>query len=180
VFRASGVIVLALLVLAGCGKRETAAERRQREAVDLCYKGLDRIKANDEAGAESRFKQALDVDPLCDKAREALASMKGGSAAIKAARSQIDLFKTPLQMYQMTIGSYPTTMQGLEALRTAPGDLPNPAKWDGPYLNAPIPLDPWNQPYQYVSPGRHNPNGYDVWSVGPDGVNGTQDDIGNW
>jgi general secretion pathway protein G len=101
-------------------------------------------------------------------------------ANVNAAKSQIGLFKTPLQMYQMTVGGYPTTTQGLEALRTAPGDLPNPAKWDGPYLDSPVPSDPWDKPYQYVSPGTHNPDGYDVWSFGPDGVNGTEDDVGNW
>ena len=98
----------------------------------------------------------------------------------KAAESQIGLFNTPIQMYQMAVGVFPTTAQGLEALRTAPADLPNPAKWDGPYLNKPVPLDPWDNPYQYVSPGVFNPNSYDVWSFGPDGVGSTQDDIGNW
>jgi general secretion pathway protein G len=101
-------------------------------------------------------------------------------ANINAAKGQIGLFKTPIQMYQMAIGSFPTTTQGLDALRSAPGDLPNPAKWDGPYLDSPVPLDPWDKPYQYVSPGTRNPDGYDVWSFGPDGVNGTDDDIGNW
>lgn len=98
----------------------------------------------------------------------------------KAAESQIGLFKTPIQMYQMAIGSYPTTAQGLESLRTAPSDLPNASKWDGPYLDSPIPTDPWGQPYQYAAPGQHNTDGYDVWSSGPDSVSGTDDDIGNW
>jgi general secretion pathway protein G len=99
---------------------------------------------------------------------------------VDAAKGQIGLFKTPLQMYQLSIGAYPATAQGLDALRTAPGDLPNPAKWDGPYLDSPVPLDSWEQPYQYVSPGTRNPDGYDVWSSGPDGQSGTEDDIGNW
>jgi general secretion pathway protein G len=101
-------------------------------------------------------------------------------ANINAAKSQVGLFKTPIQMYQMAVGSYPTTSQGLEALRKTPSDLPNPAKWDGPYLDSAIPLDSWDKPYQYVCPGEHNPDSYDVWSFGPDGVNGTDDDIGNW
>jgi general secretion pathway protein G len=101
-------------------------------------------------------------------------------ANINSAKSQVGLFKTPIQMFQMAVGGYPTTSQGLEALRTAPGDLTNPTKWDGPYLDSSIPLDPWEKPYQYVSPGVHNPDSYDVWSCGPDGINGTDDDIGNW
>lgn len=104
----------------------------------------------------------------------------GRRANRKAAESQVGLFKTPLQMYQMAIGSFPTSSQGLKALRSAPSDLPNPAKWDGPYLDKDVPLDPWNRPYQYVSPGTHNPDSYDVWSRGIDGVDGTDDDIGNW
>jgi general secretion pathway protein G len=101
-------------------------------------------------------------------------------AHINAAKSQIGLYKTPLQMYQMTVGAYPTTTQGLDALRTAPGDLANASKWDGPYLDSPVPLDPWGNTYQYVSPGVRNTDSYDVWSSGPDGVSGTDDDIGNW
>jgi general secretion pathway protein G len=98
-------------------------------------------------------------------------------ANINAAATQVGLLKTPLHAYQLSIGSYPTTLQ---ALRTPPPDLPNVSKWDGPYLDSDVPLDPWGNPYQYVSPGVHNPDSFDVWSLGPDGVNGTQDDIGNW
>jgi general secretion pathway protein G len=98
----------------------------------------------------------------------------------KAAESQIGLFQTPLQMYQMAVGSFPTTTQGLDALRAAPSDLANPAKWDGPYLDKTVPADPWGKAYQYASPGTHNADGYDVWSCGPDLVSGTDDDIGNW
>ena len=102
-------------------------------------------------------------------------------AKVDAAKSQVGLFKTPLQTYQMTVGSFPTSAQGLAALIQAPADLPNPAKWDGPYLDTNVlPLDPWGNPYQYASPGTHNPDSFDVWSLGPDGVNGTADDIGNW
>jgi general secretion pathway protein G len=100
-------------------------------------------------------------------------------ADINSAKSQIGLFSTPLETYQMTVGTYPTTPQGLAALRTPPADLANPAKWDGPYLGSPVPLDPWGNPYQYSYPGVRNPDKYDVWSRGPDGVNGTEDDIGN-
>jgi general secretion pathway protein G len=101
-------------------------------------------------------------------------------ARIDAAKSQIGLMKTPLQVYEVAIGNLPTTTQGLEALRSAPSDIPNASKWDGPYLDIPVPLDPWGNPYQYACPGTHNPDGYDVWSFGPDGANGTADDIGNW
>jgi general secretion pathway protein G len=59
---------------------------------------------------------------------------------------------------------------------TRPGDAKN---WNGPYLDD-VPKDPWGQPYVYVYPGRHNANGYDLYSIGRDGQDGTADDVGNW
>lgn len=101
------------------------------------------------------------------------------SAYIRAATTQVKAFRTPLQAYYLDINMYPTTQQGLEALRTPPPDLPNPAKWNGPYLDTPVPLDPWDRAYQYESPGKYNVEEYDVWSLGPD-MNNPDDDIGNW
>lgn len=101
-------------------------------------------------------------------------------ANMRAAESQIGLFKTPLSVYYQDMNMYPTTAQGLQALRQPPGDLANPDAWYGPYLDTEVPLDPWGSPYQYESPGKYNPDSYDVWSFGPDGADGTEDDIGNW
>ena len=80
-------------------------------------------------------------------------------------------------MYDSSVSSYPSSLQ---ALLTQPQDLPDPSKWAGPYLDIDIGRDPWGNPYQYACPGSHNPDSFDVWSFGPDGVNGTPDDIGNW
>ena len=41
-------------------------------------------------------------------------------------------------------------------------------------------IDPWGHAYQYLNPGKHNANGYDIYSMGLDGVDGSDDDIGNW
>ena len=100
-------------------------------------------------------------------------------ANIDAAKSQIGLFKVPLSLFRLHLNACPSTAQGLEALRTVPTDAPQ-GKWDGPYLEDPVPLDPWGNPYQYECPGSRNPESYDVWSWGPDGADGTEDDIGNW
>lgn len=102
-------------------------------------------------------------------------------ANLNAAKTQIGLFETPLDMYYMDTNAYPTSEQGLEALLEPPADLRNPKKWGpDPYLKKRVPLDPWGDPYQYECPGRHNPNSYDIWSLGPDGAEGTVDDVGNW
>lgn len=81
--------------------------------------------------------------------------------------------------YKLDMGNYPTTEQGLGALINAPAG--KEGKWKGPYLEE-LPMDPWDNPYQYRFPGSKNINGskgYDVWSLGADGVE-SADDIGNW
>jgi general secretion pathway protein G len=52
--------------------------------------------------------------------------------------------------------------------------------WDQPYLKSGIPLDRWGKEYQYRCPGQYNPDGYDLFSFGPDGKLGGDDDITNW
>ncbi len=103
-------------------------------------------------------------------------------ANIGAAESQIGLIKSPLEMYRMDMNAYPSTEAGLEALRKAPEDLEKPERWKGPYLDAAIPKDPWGHPYQYEYPPTHNPaNDFpEIWSLGPDGEENTEDDIVNW
>jgi len=92
--------------------------------------------------------------------------------------------ETSLLAYKTATGDYPTTQQGLKALIAAPAGATG---WNGPYLNKSIlPLDPWGHPYHYAYPAKHNNKGtsnerpYEVWSIGPDGRDGTADDIGNW
>ena len=99
-------------------------------------------------------------------------------ANIKAAQAQVDLFDTPISEYHLELKQYPSS---LDALIAPPGDLPANANWGGPYLkDNQVPLDPWGNPYQYSVPGARNPQSYDLWSLGPDGVDGSDDDIGNW
>jgi general secretion pathway protein G len=83
--------------------------------------------------------------------------------------------KTVLGMYEVDNGGYPRTLNDLI-------QQPSDSKaWKGPYFDPPqVPVDPWEHPYVYVFPGRKNPSGYDLYSMGPDGQDGTADDIGNW
>ena len=103
---------------------------------------------------------------------------KVGKAKQKAAKAQISLFETTLDTYRLDIGKYPTTEQGLQALRVKPDDG---KKWDGPYLPKDVPLDPWGNPYVYESPGEHGD--YDIVSLGADGNpegEGEDTDIVSW
>ena len=91
---------------------------------------------------------------------------------IRAAKTQISLFTVQFQHYYIDVGSFPTTAQGMEALRLAPADLVD--KWAGPYATKAIPPDPWGRKYLYQSDDGQN---YRLSSNGPDGQPNTDDDI---
>jgi len=92
-------------------------------------------------------------------------------ARSQAAKTQIELLGTALDTLRLDSGRYPTTREGLEALRTAPAGL---AGWDGPYLKKSVPADPWSREYIYESPGEHGE--YDLYSYGADGAPGGESD----
>jgi general secretion pathway protein G len=105
----------------------------------------------------------------------------GGSktdAEIQEAKTMMETIKFVLDHYKLDNGMYPTTEQGLKALVKKTTIPPLPHNWRGIYLGG-IPMDPWGKPYNYVCPGAHNKNSYDLSSYGPDGVE-SQDDITNW
>lgn len=102
-----------------------------------------------------------------------------GQAKQKAAYAQIELFGTALDSFRLDVGRYPTTEEGLQALIERPAGVDT---WNGPYLKkTEIPLDPWNNPYHYESPGKHGD--YDLYSLGADnaeGGEGENADIVSW
>ena len=106
---------------------------------------------------------------------------RGEQAKIAAAKADIESnLSTTLDLYELDNGHYPTTTQGLKALNEKPTASPVPSNWNGPYLKRKrIPLDPWKNEYQYICPGNHNTESYDLFSWGPDGVE-SPDDIMNW
>ena len=106
-----------------------------------------------------------------------------GDARGGSARQQIEIFATALDAYRLDNHRYPTTEQGLAALRTEPVVGDRPPRWRGPYLRRALPDDPWGAPYVYVSPGRVNPDSYDLYSLGRDGREGGEGedaDITSW
>ena len=100
-------------------------------------------------------------------------------AKITAARDQIQNFSAALGLYKLDNGNFPTTEQGLVALRVKPGDA---AQWAGPYVKFDIPKDPWGHDYVYKFPGDHGDEP-DIVSYGADGQpggDGTNADIVSW
>ena len=101
-----------------------------------------------------------------------------------AARAQVNALKTVLNTYYMDNSIYPSTEQGLKALIEKPAIPPIPENWNGPYLeDNKIPKDPWGRELHYTSPGVHNREKYDAYTLGRDNVEGgtgPDADIGNW
>ena len=106
-----------------------------------------------------------------------------GDAKVSAARAQIELFGLALDAYRLDNDYYPSTAQGLAALRAVPTGDPPARNWRGPYLKKDIPLDPWGRPFIYRSPGDVNMTAYDLLSYGRDGQpggTGEDADITSW
>lgn len=97
-------------------------------------------------------------------------------ARITTAKTQIELLGVALENYRLDNGIYPSTQQGLEALRTRPSGAPDARNWRGPYLKKAVPADPWGRPYIYRSPGDKDRSGFDVQTLGRDGKPGGSDE----
>jgi general secretion pathway protein G len=97
-----------------------------------------------------------------------------GDAKTTGARAQIELLGLALEQYRLDNDNYPSTAQGLEALRAPPAGEPAARNWRGPYIRNPLPLDPWGRAYVYLSPGTVHTDSYDLVSYGRDGQPGGQ------
>ena len=100
-------------------------------------------------------------------------------AKITVAKGQISELEKALERYKLDMDKYPTTEEGLNALFKAPDDPDQAKKWKG-YLQKAIPKDQWGKDYIYKCPGEHNTTTFDLYSWGPDGQEGTEDDVKNW
>ncbi|MDD5466091.1 MAG: type II secretion system major pseudopilin GspG [Candidatus Omnitrophica bacterium] len=104
--------------------------------------------------------------------------LTGRTEQARVATAEADIranIATALKLYELDNGIFPTTEEGLNALLNKPASS---RKWNGPYLEK-QPLDPWGREYKYKSPGNHRAD-YDLYSLGRDGQEGTEDDVKNW
>jgi general secretion pathway protein G len=104
---------------------------------------------------------------------------QGDKARVTATKVQIINFIDALGQYKLDTGVYPTTEQGLNALRVKPENVNN---WNGPYMPKDIPVDPWGNAYVYKYPGEHGDEP-DILSYGQDGKpggDGMAADIVSW
>lgn len=106
--------------------------------------------------------------------------LKGQIDSAKDTRVDSDLqaIGLALQSYESRALRMPTTEQGLKALVEKPTIEPIPENYRA--FMEDMPKDPWGQEYKYRFPAQKSKKPYDVWSMGADGQDGTEDDMGNW
>ena len=113
---------------------------------------------------------AIAVPRLVGRTQEA--KIKTAYAAVNGGLS------TALKMYEVDNGNFPTASEGLKALLEKPAGAKN---WKGPYLDKrSMLMDPWGNEYRYACPPQRGGIDYDLYSRGPDGSEGGDDDVGNW
>jgi general secretion pathway protein G len=100
------------------------------------------------------------------------------NAQITTTQAKVRSLEAALMSYKTLNMFYPSQSQGLEALVTRPSGDPQPKRWNQ-FVKPDGIMDPWGHKIQYRNPGKHNAQGYDIFSFGPDGVE-SADDIGNW
>ncbi|HBF13927.1 MAG TPA: type II secretion system protein GspG [Deltaproteobacteria bacterium] len=100
-------------------------------------------------------------------------------ANIQLTQTQISNLMNALDQYKLDNHFYPSSEQGLQALVEKPGVGRTPQNYpeDG-YLKK-VPKDAWGQGFEYAAPGSHG-NAVEIWSMGPDGQEGNEDDIKSW
>ncbi|MEX2316618.1 MAG: type II secretion system protein GspG [Pirellulales bacterium] len=106
----------------------------------------------------------------------AAAAAAPGAVQRNAAKVQVDMLTSAINLYRVTVDRHPSDLGDLV---NQPADAAIAKRWAGPYLREKPKPDPWGNDYRYSSPGTRNPKSFDIWSAGPDGQDGTADDIGN-
>ena len=96
-------------------------------------------------------------------------------AKITAAQAQVKSLRGTIENFRLDVGRLPTVQEGLSVLNKAPNDPAFAARWRGPYLNDEVPVDPWDQPYQYAIPGA-NGQPFALYSFGADRKRGGEGD----
>lgn len=99
---------------------------------------------------------------------------RSDQAKVTVAETQLTNISKALDIYRLDNSHYPSTQQGLEALKSRPSGSPEPKNWNPDGYMKSIPQDPWGSDFQYVSPGREG--AYDLYSKGSDGEEGGDGD----
>lgn len=157
---------------------DSLLEQNRELAPELDEEG--REKEEDEADDEMRKLLEEEEREERGELRSPRSSVRDSAEArlTKSLISPAGPIGTAIDTFRLEMGRYP---KQLSELSQKPADEDEAARWNGPYVkDASDIADAWGQPLKYLSPGEANETSYDLWSVGPDGRSGTEDDITNW
>jgi general secretion pathway protein G len=170
----SGLMTFARLTQ---GSRAFTAFRRGNPGLDeTTPPGLIAARPRHGRSAFTLVEMLLVVTIIGILAGLVIPGLVGKSEHARIIRTQADVhggIKSALGQFEVDNGSFPHSLQDLVTQSS------NAKNWHGPYLEK-LPVDAWGNPYIYYFPGKHTPNSYDLLSVGPDGKEGTDDDIVSW
>lgn len=93
------------------------------------------------------------------------------SSKVQVAETQARMLRGAVETYRLEVGRLPGADEGLGVLYTPPADARQRNRWRGPYLDEPVPMDPWGNPYEYSIPGRDGMP-FALYSLGADGARG--------
>ena len=107
---------------------------------------------------------------------------RGEQARADLQRVQFDLIGAAMDQFRLDLNRWPTEEEGIEVLwrQDALEDEADMERWRLKYLESPVTEDKWGNELVYRNPSEELGEGYyDLVSVGPDGEEGTEDDITN-
>lgn len=102
---------------------------------------------------------------------------KAKRAKINATKIELNNVKTALGSFDVKVGRFPSTAEGLSALVVRPSGIPE-ATWQDKDMDQ-MPKDAWGRDFKYACPSEKKDKDYDLISSGPDGQFGNEDDITN-
>lgn len=105
---------------------------------------------------------------------------KVDSSKVKTAQTQIKMIRGALETYRLDMGSFPDDKIALKYLYTKPTEAALASRWQGPYLDDEVPMDPWGNAYLFSTKGREG-QPFALYSLGADGQpggDGINEDIG--
>jgi general secretion pathway protein G len=158
-----------------------AGERDFGDRVYITYEGDGRKVEIAMIREQGGYKYAGTWDErneyLLGPDRALLFDGKTDADRLEAARNDLSDIQSPLLRFRQKLDRFPTGQEGLDALLVNPGG-PEADIWAGPYAHHVV--DPWGNRWRLDVPGKHHPESFDLWSAGPDGKDGTEDDLKNW
>lgn len=107
---------------------------------------------------------------------------KKKDAKIGLAKTDLNTLRMGLKGFSVKYDRFPTDEEGLEVLwsKDKLDSEADQTKW-AKELESPMPNDQWGKPWGYRQKSEHGEeDSFDLWSNGPDGEEGTEDDITSW